>query len=37
MHLPGGLNLNVGMLNYARWIREVVYVSSAVLFTLREQ
>ena len=23
VHLPGGLNVNVALLNYAKWIREV--------------
>ena len=30
VHLPGGLNVNVGLLNYAKWIREVGALSSRV-------
>jgi hypothetical protein len=28
VHLPGGLNVNVGLLNYAKWIQEVSVLSS---------
>ena len=28
VHLPGGLEVNVGLLNYAKWIREVGALSS---------
>lgn len=36
VHLPGGLNANVALLNYAKWIREVcAFIAPCVRFKYR--